>query len=159
MRCLGNVRSLNDSPLKLMLINLQSITSKKEGFWEVLEIYLPDIITGCETLLTSSILDNEVIPRNYKLHRKDHKDGYGGVLIGIKSNLLTKLIDLNTSCEICAVVIQLSQNQYVVINAYRPPNREVMYQQELCNCICKSVRRYPNSFMFCTGDFNLPDID
>ena len=143
----------------MMLINLQSITSKKEVFWEVLEIYSPDIITGCETWLTSSILDNEVIPRNYKLYRKDCKDGYGGVLIGIKSNLLTKLIDLNTSCEICAVVIQLSQNQYVVINAYRPPNRDVMYQQELCNCICKIVRRYPNSFMFCTGDFNLPDID
>ena len=34
-----------------------------------------------------------------------------------------------------------------------------MYQQELCNCICEIVRRYPNSFIFCTGDFNLPDID
>ena len=77
------------------------------------------------------------------MHQKDCKDGYGVVLIGIKSNLLTKLIDLNTSCEICAIVIQLSQNQYVLINAYRPPNRDVMYQQELCNCICKIVRRYP----------------
>ena len=105
----------------------------------MLENHLPDIITGCETWLTSSILDNEVICRNYKLYRKD---GYGGVLIGIKSNLFSKLIDLNTSCEICAVVIQLSQNQLVVINAYRPPNRDVMYQQELCNCICEIVRRY-----------------
>ena len=131
-----------------MLINLQSITSKKEVFWEVLEIYSPNIITGCETWVTYSILDNEVIPRNYKLYRKDRKDGYGSVLIGIKSNLLTKLIDINTSCEICAVVIQLPQNQYVVINAYRPSNRDVMYQQELCNCICKIVRRYPNSLFY-----------
>ena len=53
----------------------------------MLENHSPDIITGCETWLTSSILDNEVIPRNYKLYRKDRKDGYGGVLIGIKSNL------------------------------------------------------------------------
>ena len=94
------------TPLK---IDLQSITSKKEVFWEVLEIYSPEIITGCETWLTSSILDNEVIPRNYKLHQKYRKDGYGGVLIGIKSNLLTKLIDLNTSCEICATSWQVSQ--------------------------------------------------
>ena len=41
----------------------------------------------------------------------------------------------------CAAVIQLSQNQQlVVINAYRPP-------------------RYPNSSVFCAGDFNLLDID
>ena len=106
----------------------------------MLENHSPDIITGCETWLTSSILCNEVIPRNYKLYRKDRKDGYGGVLIGIKFNLLSKLIDLNTSCEICAVVIELSQNQLVVINAYRPPNRDVIYQQELCNCICEIVR-------------------
>ena len=74
MRSLGNVRSLNDSPLIMMLINLQSITSKKEVIWEVLEIYSPDIITGCKTWLTSSILDNEVIPRNYKLYRKDRSN-------------------------------------------------------------------------------------
>ena len=37
-------------------------------------------------------------------------------------------------------------------------NRELEYQQGLttvCKCICE---RYPNSFMFCAGDFNLPDI-
>ena len=126
----------------------------------MLENHSPNIITGCETWLTSSILDNEIIPRDYKLYQKDRKDGYGGVLIGIKSNLLSRLIDLNTSCEICAVVIQLSQNQQlVVINTYRPPNRDAMYQQALCDCICEIVGRYPNSFIFRTGDFNLPDID
>ena len=68
-----------------MLINLQSIISKKEIFWKLLENHSPDIIASCETWLTSSILDNEIIPDNYKLYRKDRKDGYDGVLIGIKS--------------------------------------------------------------------------
>ena len=39
MRSLGYVKSLNsfsDSSLKLMSINLQSIISKKEVFWELL---------------------------------------------------------------------------------------------------------------------------
>ena len=164
MRSLGYVKSLNsfsDSSLKLMLINIQSIISKKEVFWELLGNYSPDIIAGCEIWLTSLILDNEIIPdNNYKLYRKDRKDGYGGVLLGIKSNLFSTPVDFDTSCEICAAIIQLSLNQQlVVINVYRPPNRDLEYQQELCDCICEIVRRYPNSFIFCVGDLNIPDID
>ena len=78
----------------------------------------------------------------------------------IKSNLFSTPVDYDTSCEICAAIIQLSLNQQlVVINVYRPPNRDLEYQQELCDCICEIVRRYPNSFIFCVGDLNLPDID
>ena len=107
----------------------------------MLENHSRDVIAGCETWLTSSILDNEVIHRNYKLYRKDRKDEYGGVLIGIRSNLLSESIDFNIHCEGCAATIQLSQNQQlVVINAYRPPNRDVKYQQELCDCICEIVK-------------------
>ena len=95
--------------------------------------YSPDIIAGCETWLTSSILDNEIIPdNNYKLYRKNRKDGYSGVLLGIKSNLFSTLVDFDTSCEICAAIIQLSLNhQLVVINVYRPPNRDLEYQQRI----------------------------
>jgi len=31
--------------------------------------------------LNSSILDNEIMPQNYKLYRRDRDDGFGGVLI------------------------------------------------------------------------------
>ena len=126
----------------------------------MLENHSSDIIAGCETWLTSSILDNEIIPDNYKLYRKDWKDGYGGVLIGIKSNLFSKPVDYDTSCEICATIIQLSLNQQlVVINVYRPPNRDLQYLQELCESIGEIVRRYPKAFIFCTGDFNIPDVN
>ena len=61
---------------------------------------------------------------------------HGGVLIGIKSNLFSKPVDYDTSCEICAAINQLSLNQQlVVINVYRPPNRDLQYQQVLCECI------------------------
>ena len=101
--------------------------------------YSLDIIAGCEAWLTSSILDNEIIPdNNYKLYQKDWKDGYGGVLLGIKSNLFSKPVDYDTSCEICVAIIQLSLNQQlVVINVYKPPNRDLEYQQELCECFLK----------------------
>ena len=95
----------------------------------MLENHSPDILAGCETWLTSSILDNEVIPRNYKLYRKDLKDEYDGVLIGTRSNLLSQSIDFNIPCEVCAATIQLSRyQQLVVINAYRSVKRDVKYQ-------------------------------
>ena len=43
----------------------------------------PDIVIDSETWLNSLILDNEIMPKNYKPYRRDHDDGYGGVLIGV----------------------------------------------------------------------------
>ena len=69
----SNLNSNNS--LNLLLINLQSILSKKESFWETLDDHTPDIVIGCETWLNSSILDNEIMPKSYKLYRKDREDG------------------------------------------------------------------------------------
>ena len=80
---LKSTNSDNDCPLNLMLLNLQSILSEKEVFWEMLDSYTPDIVAACETWLTLSILDSEIFPAHYTLYRTDFKDGYGGVLIGV----------------------------------------------------------------------------
>ena len=126
----------------------------------MLDTYTPDIIIGCETWLTSTILNNEVIPENYKLYRKDREDGYGGVFIGVSSKLISNSINLDTHCEICSVTIQLSHNQQlIVIGAYRPPSRDLSYQQNLCKCITDITTSHPNSFILCAGDFNVPDVD
>ena len=45
--------------LNLMLINMQSIISKKESL-ECINHHNPDIILGCETWLNESILNSEV---------------------------------------------------------------------------------------------------
>jgi len=92
----------------------------------MLDNYTPDIIIGCKTWLNSSILDNEIIPINYKLYRRDRDDGYGGVLISISSSLSSEPVDIDTLCEVCAVSIHLSHSQeLIVIGAYRPPIVEI----------------------------------
>ena len=54
--------------------------------------------------------------------------------------------------------IRTSHSQkLIIIGTYRPPNRDVSYQQELCDCICEIVRKHPA--LVYTGDLNLPDID
>ena len=50
---------LEDS-LSLILLNFQSIMSKRESFWEMLDNCSPDIVVGCETWLRPSILDNQM---------------------------------------------------------------------------------------------------
>ena len=65
-----------EDPHSLILLNFQSVMSKRESFWEILYSCSLDIVMGCETWLTSSILINEIIPNNYNLYRTDCSDGY-----------------------------------------------------------------------------------
>jgi len=116
-----------------MVINVQSIISKKESFWQSIN---PDIIFGCKTWLNQSVYDNEVLPSSYKLYRNDRADGYGGVLLGVKSELPSHLIDTQSQIETCTVSLQLTGNQQIIlVCVYRPPSTDVTYQDHLCNYI------------------------
>ena len=57
-------------------------------------------------------------------------------------------------------LLYLSKNStLLLICAYRPPKHDVSYQSNLCNYIIAMTKKYPNAKIFCTGDFNLPDIN
>ena len=94
--------------LNLMLINIQSVLSKKESFFESINNHQDlDIILECETWLNQSILNSEILPTSYSVYRNDHDDGYGGVLIGTKSNLRVTITRHPSSLEICIVSVYL----------------------------------------------------
>ena len=78
-----------------MLINIQSVLSKKESFFELINHQNPDIILGCETWLNETILNSEILPCSYTAYQNDHDDGYGGTLIGIKSNDIHSTLAVN----------------------------------------------------------------
>ena len=111
-----------------MLLNIQSVVSKKETFLEHIDYYNPDIILGCETWLNDSILNNEILPPSYRLYRNDRIDGYGGVMIGVKSNLDLQLLDIQLNLKICIVSFHLTDGkQLILICAYRPPSSDLTY--------------------------------
>ena len=89
--------------MKIISLNCQSIVSKKEVFWELLDNYSPDIVIACETWLNQSILNNEIIPSDYKLYRCDRSDNHGGIFIAVKNPLNSQRIQCSASCEMCAV--------------------------------------------------------
>jgi len=60
----------------------------------------PDVICLCETWLNDSIIDNEILPTNYRVYRCDRADGYGGVLIGVTCDISSVLIDAPSHLEV-----------------------------------------------------------
>ena len=55
--------TLNPSnPLKIALINFQSIREKKPQFFSFVDFYKPDIIVGTETWLTPDMYDSKYFP-------------------------------------------------------------------------------------------------
>jgi len=129
-------------------------------FWELLDNYSPDAVVACETWLDPSIKDNEIITTKYKLYRCDRSDGYGGVFIAVNNDINCQPLQLCDSCELYAVKLFLPNNHsLIIIGAYRPPNRDIVYAENLCNTIYNIVLKHPNSIICCLGDFNLPDID
>ena len=77
--------TVND--FRTLTINFQSLFSKREEFWSLIEATKPDIIMGCETWLKPGIAYGEIFPPGYNLYRKDRRGGHGGVLVAITDSL------------------------------------------------------------------------
>ena len=91
------------------------------------------------------------------MYCNDRADGYSGVLIGVKSNITSDLVDIS---EVCTVLLHLTKSTNLLSFCVdRSPNTDVTYQASLCNYIITMTKKYPNANICCTGDFNLPDID
>ena len=87
--------------------------------------------------------------------------GYGGVLVAIKTDLISEPISLvgNTS-ELQAVKVTLvGENLLIICGAYRPTNRDVDYIRSLCDTVQQITQSNSKATIWLAGDFNLPDID
>ena len=78
-----------------MVINFQSLWGKKEILHNLLLDTNVDIVLGTERHLDPSIKDSEILlphsetlPPQYMAFLRDHSDGWGGVIIIVKSSLI-----------------------------------------------------------------------
>ncbi|XP_063969561.1 uncharacterized protein LOC135157548 [Lytechinus pictus] len=152
----------NCKSFKVLTVNFQSIRNKKEAFWEAVESCNPDIIVGSETWLRPDILSSEILPPGYNLPaiRKDRNDGYGGVLIATKSDIIVSEVSIDTNKEIVAAEMKIvGGHNLIVICLYRPPDNNIASAEEICSAISGVVRNNPSSAIWISGDLNLPDIN
>ena len=103
---------------------------------------------------------SEISLSNYNIFRKDRKDGYGGVLLVLRDNIIAKEYPLDSNCEIVACeVFPCNDTRIIVCSFYRPPTSDVAYLEELCLLLEELVKNNPDTPIWQSGDINLPNID
>ena len=78
---------ISDNPLKITVVNCQSVQAKKCSFISLVLInqYIPDIIVvGTESWLTPASISSEIFPNDYNIYRPDHPNGYVGVFLHVR---------------------------------------------------------------------------
>ena len=147
-------------PMKVIVINFQSIKNKKEEVLNLIDQADPSIILGTETWLTPQVSSSEIFPPNYEVIRKDRKDGYGGVLIAVKKDYTANIIEDNSSNECSFVRLNLGPHTSLFVGSvYRPPSSDLTYMDQLCGQIENLYQNNKKAVFWIGGDTNLPDIN
>ena len=111
-------------PLRILIMNCQSIKNKKAELHTIINSAKPDIILGNESWLTPEIKNSEIFPDSFDAVRKDRaSDAHGGVFIAFKRDLLcTETPELDTNCEIVWCKLNIIGCSTLYLGSfYRPP--------------------------------------
>lgn len=93
-----------------------------------------------------SIFNQEILPTNYKIYRRDRNRRGGGVLIAVRNEIPSGIID---TLELITIEVELAK-KFQITCLYIPPASCDQYQQEVLSSI---------GSLSTLGDFNCPDIN
>ena len=158
-------KAVLNHPLRILIMNCQSIKNKKAEIHAVIDSAKPDIILGNESWLTPEIKNSEIFPDSFDAIRKDRVgDAHGGVFIAFRRDLLcTETPELDTDCEIiwCKLNIIVCRTLYLG-SFYRPPNQKPEIEQKYLEAFNSSLTRImsnKNAHVLVGGDFNCGNIE
>lgn len=123
------------------------------------------IIAITETWLNRTVLDSEILPPHFCIHRKDREETRadtrgGGLLLAIDCSLPSRRrCDLEPSCEILVAELTPSRRaKLALVLCYRPPGSD---RASFFQCFEQTLFHVSREFSYvCVlGDFNLPHID
>ena len=139
-----------------MYANPWSIVNKLKQFQSLVYSKTPDIIGLTETWLNENIFDNEILPSNYTLFRKDRPSRGAGVLIAVNNKFPCQPITSPENLETMCIKLMLPNPITLCVN-YVPPSSTAVYYDNLFNFFLHLHQ--VSDKMIILGDFNLPDID
>ncbi len=144
-------------PLRILNLNCQSIKNKISEFHTLIDSVKPDIIFGTESWLNSDILDSEIFPGSYTVHRRDRvgKQG-GGVFVAVNSDIVaSRETELETDCELIWVKITIAGCKALNICCYyRPDVNDEASLEQFENSLNRLKNKTQNVII--AGDFNFP---
>ena len=122
-----------------------------------------DIVFVTETWLTEFIFDQEILPTNYCIFRKDRQSRGGGVMIAIREPISAATVNIlpasaTDSLEVISVNLILHK-PITLCCIYNPPcpnNSQVL--KETIQYLSALLQSTANPTII-VGDFNLPDIN
>ena len=86
-------------------LNICSIVNKINVFQGFVYSRFPDIIGVTETWLSHKIFDNEILPHNYSIIRKDRQSRGGGVMFAIKHSKSYQVLSTPPDLELLTISI------------------------------------------------------
>ena len=138
---------------KVLVVNFQSIKNKKEELCNLLDSANPNILIGTETWLRNDINSFEIFPECYNVYRKDRWDSYGGVLVAVKTDYISELIDTENDTESIYIKISLYNNKSLIVGSiYRPPNSDINYVEKIKSTVDNVLRKNRTSVVWLGGD-------
>ena len=153
---------INPSCLKIMSLNCCSLRSlsKRNQLGALLSNYDIDIVFGCESYIDQSFSSSEILPKNYKIIRKDRSLGGGGVFIGFKDHLnISEVSELAIEAEmIWARLSTPKQKPLYLCSLYRIPNNDSRPILSLIVSLQKLHQMVPSPGILLAGDLNLPSV-
>ena len=84
--------NLSNTAITCCYLNIRSIVNKLSLFQSYIYSSDFDVICLTETWLSESVFDQEILPTNYNIYRKDRPSRGGGVLIAIKSTISASVV-------------------------------------------------------------------
>jgi len=81
------------------LFNARSIVNKLNNFQSYIYSLDLDIMAITETWLTDSIFNNEILPVDFTIYRKDHGSRGGGVMLAVRDCISSKLLSSPDNLE------------------------------------------------------------
>ena len=92
---LNNPISINNL-ISCCYFNVRSLVNKVSKFQSLIYSFNYDIVFVTETWLTDFIFDQEILPTNYCIFRKDRHSRGGGVMIAVRDTISATAVNVPT---------------------------------------------------------------
>jgi hypothetical protein len=139
-------------------VNCRSICNKVLEFWNLIETYNPDGVTGTESWLNEEINNAEVFRGDYITFRRDRCPRGGGVFICVKNHINCRELWADEDYEMIAVEVKGRNPKYTweVVGIHRAPN-DMRFLERLAARTGYTGNSRKRSII--EGDLNLPHAD
>ena len=149
---LKNIRKKNSDRLIIAQININSLRNKFEFLVEIIKNNV-DILLVSETKIDSSFPNTQFYIIGYTTYRLDRNLNGGGLLLYVKDDIPSSMLNMNLSIEGFFIEINVRKKKWLVGCSYNPKTSSILtHLENLGRCLNKTLSTYDNFILL--GDMN-----